>query len=342
MRYARRVKWSARLVVLVVLMAGRPARAEPDAERDALEQRATAALDELRYEQAFPLYEQLERTGRNDLQQTRLIYRRLAEIAASVRQPELATSRYQKLLAIEPGFQLEPGAPQVFRQALEQARKRAGPLAPLEVTTVHARGERELGVVVARDVLHLVGGAAVYREGEATAIARGKGAGTIRIELPAMPQARLRVIVEDAFGNQLIALPPVEVEVVQGRAAGPVPQTSAPARRRWYARPAVWLGVAGVAAASVGAALGSTVSARQDALDAILADSRNHTRAEAETARDRLEQRALHTNVAFVAAGVLVTGAVIAYVLEPDAESATTVHVGPARGGAVVGLAGVF
>lgn len=342
MRYARHVKWSARLVVLVVLTAGALARAEPDAERDALEQRATAALDELRYEQAFPLYEQLERTGRNDLQQTRLIYRRLAEIAASVRQPELATSRYQKLLAIEPGFQLEPGAPQVFRQALEQARKRAGPLAPLEVTTVHTRGEPELGVVVARDVLHLVGGAAVYREGDSIAIARGKGAGTIRIELPAMPRARLRVIVEDAFGNQLIALPLLEVEVVADLAVDPTPRPSARASRRWYARPAVWLGVAGVAAAGVGTALGATVAGRQDTLDAILADSRNHTRAEAETARDRLEERALQANVVFVAAGVLVTGAVIAYVLEPDAESATSVRIAPTREGAVVGLTGVF
>jgi hypothetical protein len=82
----------------------------------------------------------------------------------------------------------------------------------------------------------------------------------------------------------------------------------------------VWLGVASGLAAGAGIALGSTVRDRQAELDAILANSRNHTREEAEASLARLERRALHANIAFVAAGALVTAAVIAFVIESDDE----------------------
>src|SRR5690606_21957262 len=97
-------------------------------------------------------------------------------------------------------------------------------------------------------------------------------------------------------------------------------------------------------AGAAGAALGATVPARQDQLDAILADSRSHLLGEAEAARDRLQARALQANVAFAAAGVLAAGAVIAFFLErgDEPEGASALTVTAQGGGAVVGIGGSF
>jgi hypothetical protein len=132
-----------------------------------------------------------------------------------------------------------------------------------------------------------------------------------------MARTTVRVIVEDAFGNQLVALAPIVVAAHSGSAVAPA-RSTAPMQsgRHWYGRPGVWLGVAAGVAAGVGLALGSTVDDRQSKLDAILADSIHHPRSEAETAQRRLEQRALQANIAFAGAGVLAVGAVIAFVVD--------------------------
>jgi len=337
--------------------ADEPARGEgarraaqaPDDPRDALERRAARALDELRYEEAYALYEELERTGGNDLDQTRTIYRRLAEIAASMRQMERAASRYERLLALEPGFEPPPGSPDVFREVLEVARRRPGALEPL-AATAEAGGPdgREIRVRIARDPLRLVAGAELYRDDRPVASARIAGGGPLRLAVSGSDRMSVQVILVDEFGNHLLGLSPIEVAALPARASQAPPAIRAPAagrsERAWYARPSVWLGVSAAIAAGAGAALGATVPARQDQLDAILADSRSHLLGEAEAARDRLQARALQANVAFAAAGVLAAGAVIAFFLErgDEPEGASALTVTAQGGGAVVGIGGSF
>ena len=325
----------------LILLFGRSAAADR-ADRAELEKRAAAALDALRYEDADRLYQELERTGASDLEQTRTIYRRLAEVAASMRQIDLAARRYEKLLAIEPGFRLASGSPDVFAEALELARRRPGALEPVAATAV-VGAAREIGVQVSRDPLRLVGGAAAYRGGQE--IARVRGGGTHRLAVPGDDASTVQLVLTDEFGNQLVALPPIEIAAARRTredvVAAPAPE---PDGRRWYGRVSVWLGVSAAVVAGVGVGLGATVGERQDALDAILADSRNHRLSEAEEARDRLEQRALQANIAFVAAGALLSGAVIAFLLERDdgGPRRSTVTVSAAGERALVGVGGSF
>lgn len=363
MRRRSSSRWTGTIPLVAALWVGLGsaglARADR-AERDALERRAAAALDDLRYEEAYPLYEQLERMGGNRLDEIREIYRRLAEIAASMRRTEEAVSRYEKLLAVEPGFQPAAGSPDVFRAVLDLARLRPGALEPVEATaTAGGESGRAIDVMVSRDPLGMVAGAGLYRYGEQVAIARATGAAPWRLAVPGSGPLTVQVILEDQHGNQLMGLPPIEIAGEAGGTSalsGGSPAGSptggsvaragpaAPEGRSWYARPAVWLGVSAAAAAGVGLALGATVADRQDALDAILADSRNHLLSEAEVARDRLEQRALHANLAFVAAGALAAGAVIALLLEPDPEprSGPALTVTAGGDGALVGIGGTF
>lgn len=343
----RRVQGPAvALSVALILLAVRPAAAQRS-DRAALARRAAAALDALRYEDADRLYQELERAGGNDLEETRTIYRRLAEVAASMRQKQLAVSRYEKLLAIEPGFRPAAGSPDVFSQAVDLARRQPGALEPVAATAVVGAG-REIGVQVSRDPLRLVAGAGAYQGG--AEIARVTGGGTHRLVVPGDRASTVEILLIDEFGNQLVALPPIEIpaaarpEPEEVVAAARAPAPPAATGRPWYRRVSVWLGVSAVVVAGAGAGLGATVASRQDALDAILADSRDHRLSEAEEARDRLERRALEANLAFAAAGVLVTGAVIAFLLERDGGDPPRATVTASAGGdhALIGLGGSF
>lgn len=306
------------------------AQAGVKADRHALELRAEEALAALRYEDAFPLYESLEKTGGNDAQQIRVVYQRLAELAATMRQSAVAVTRYQMLLAIDPKFVPEPGSPRIYGEAFELARQRLGPLAPLAASAILTE-QGAVHVDVARDALALVGGVAAYRPGESSPLARAKGGPRFRIALPVVPTTRLRILLEDVFGNQLIELPPVDIVASRQPRAG----------RQWFRRPAAWLGTASAIAGATGLALGATVAGKQDALDAILANPTIHMRSEAVTARDSLQRRALQANIGYLAAGALAVGTVVALWMDLRSTNQPAIAI-TAAGAATFGLRGAF
>jgi hypothetical protein len=73
--------WRGVILAVLVCLVGGSARAD---ERGQLVSQGDLALEELRYEEAYELFEKAERLGTGSLAETQLLYQRLAEILVHV------------------------------------------------------------------------------------------------------------------------------------------------------------------------------------------------------------------------------------------------------------------
>jgi len=282
--------------------------------------KAEVALEELRYEDAYEIFERVERLGTGTLPETRRLFQRMAEISASVRQQELAIRQFQKLLAIAPAFQLADGAPELFQNALAEARRRTGPLEPLRATLVYDEKSRSLSVVIERDSLRLIGGISVSRKDDGSSIEQRRGSGNLGIQIPPSVEGELTAVLEDSFGNDILQLQSVAVVKQKIVPKKPPPLVESRKKRSLWKRPSLWVGSASLAVLGIGAGLGLSVSNRQDELDRIIDESQGFTLADAEAAEQRVRDRAKIANITFAIGGALAIGAAVTWFLESDTE----------------------
>lgn len=123
---APRWKRSAIVFVVLNLCHGLEGRAD-DTDLD----RAKEALSDLRYEEATELLTKSLKAGGHSPGETAELHRLLAEVSASLGDEESARDHFERLLALDPGFELSSGISPKIGKPFEIAQERARARPPL-------------------------------------------------------------------------------------------------------------------------------------------------------------------------------------------------------------------
>lgn len=320
---------SVAVVIAAWATAASDATAAPRATDADAVARLTAARAEirshvhaLRYAEARAAAEAALAIGAADPATLAELVRTLGEVTAALGDDAAAERWFVAWLTIDPQATLPPGTSPKLTDRLAAARGRGAGLAPARREIVEGDAPR-LEVMLAGDPGGLVAAAAVRVGGERE-LSAPVTAAAIDVPLPA-DTTRVEVSLRDRAGNEVAAF-------VVERAVSSVAPVSG-RRRSLLRRPWPYAIGAGVLAATGGVLVWRRQVARDD-LDAILADSGNHTFGDAEAARDRAETYGWLSVAGFAAAGALAVTAIVLSTLD-DAE----VVLAPSPGGVSVGAA---
>lgn len=303
--------------------------------------RARAALDELRYEDAATALDEALREGANAPEATAEIYRLIGEVSAALGDRQRAVDAFDRLLALDPDAALREGVSPKLQEPFDEARARAGAREPLSLRCAIA--DDAIEVQVTTNPLGMA--VAAYQSGSGavdTAELDGGNAVIVVVD-PVLVES---VGLLDEHGNRLVAV----------AAAACEQEMAAPGRRGTATRGreardgggsiaghwALWGGVA-VGFAAAGTYFALDTRAKVDELDEMVANSSAYEYAEARALEDDARRSALFANIGFAAAGV--TAIVSGVLLYRDRERATeranlTVAptVGPGGAGVRVGV----
>jgi hypothetical protein len=273
--------------------------------------RARQEIDGVRYERASVALEQALRAGDAGPSAVAEIHLLRGRVAAALGRTAEAEEHFCRLLAIEPRARLPIGvSPKLARPfaAAQDSMRRRGHLrvrheatggeAPMVVVTI---ASDPLGMV-ARARLRFRTSTGIEQSLEAT------GRGRIVLPLPRAPRVELSGAALDAHGNRLVEFGPTVLgERLEPALAAPpaaaAPPSERPApSRSFVASPWLWGGAA-AAFAVTGMGLGLAARHAQGDLDALNAQSQDHSYSDAHRLQERGERYALLTNVAFAVAG---------------------------------------
>ena len=268
-------------LAVLLLLCGQGGTAAADEDR--LE-RARAAAEDLRFEEAASLLDKEWRAGGADPERARAIAALAGEIAATMGDRAAAHRWFVLLAAMDPDAALDRGTSPKVSAVLDEARgSLRGARFDLRLRFDRARQRvrlRPLDPLGAVAAIRVGGGAAAAGELE-------------------LPWRRADVIVElvDSHGNILLRT---------RRAVGPPPVARAaavPARPSWYARWPTWAGVAGgLALTAGGLALWSASTSRQ--LESLHRESDAHQASEALALERRMQRTAVTAQVAAAGAAI--------------------------------------
>ncbi len=319
---------------LVALVATVMAAPTAQADRAALREARRVIEDEVRYDLAQELLVAALRRGDNRPDDLVAIYELAGVTSIVLGQREVGEQYFRRLLALRPQAKLSIDTAPKILEPFSAAQAHMAAVGNLRVS-VKATTALEVVVEITADPLGMVAAAQVrYVDGTGEiGLVRRPAPAPITVRIPAGATADSVEIV-DEHGNHLLELSPPELRADGG--PDPVDAGGSPNRLlRWP----TWAIAAGVSGGiGVGFAIdGGRSHAR---LDDILANPEDHFFAEAESARRRWQRDATVANVAFVAAGVFVAGAVTVAVIGRRA-AATRVAVVPwssSRGGGGGGI----
>jgi hypothetical protein len=275
----------ARLVCVVALcLASSLAHAGPDLDR------ARLALERLDYPTAKRALEQALESGENGPEELREVCRLLGVVDAAFGDNAGAFEAFRRWLVLEPTATLDEGMAPKVRAPLARARSWVDSQGWLALRLGDPTGDpRNIVVAIESDPLGMVAGArAEYRrrDGMVRSVSV-KGNASLVLLLPGDARGRIRVSPIDRRGNRLADL---WLDAPDGGGSRPP-----------YLRWPLWGGTA-VAFAAVGAYFGARTAAARDELDAIIADSSNHTFEEARRLERRGNRYALYANLSYGAA----------------------------------------
>jgi len=263
-------------------------------------ERARAALDDLRYEDAAEALDEALRAGDNGPADVQEIYRMRAEVAAALGDRGEAVAYFDRLLALDPNAAMREGASPKITEPFETARSRAGARKPLGFRCEVGDGAVE--VRVEADPLSMAAGAFEQGGGDyETAELEGREAVIVVADAVLAEEVGLL----DEHGNRLTAKAVAE--------CGQEMVSPARGRHTKSARPrddggsilghwALWGGVA-VGFAAAGTYFGLQARSDIDDLEALVADSSSHEFSEAQALEDHARRNALFANIGFAAAG---------------------------------------
>jgi hypothetical protein len=295
---------------------------------------AVRAVDELRYEDAATLLERALHAGDNGPDDLALLFRLQGEVAATLGDTEGARAAFERLLAIRPAARLPDGTSPKIVALFDEAR--ADQVGRELRVGYHAEEGRDpsLVVEVASDPLGLVDGArATFRGSDGVVgVIERRGGPRIQLPLPAAGRYEVTVAAIDRHGNRLLEItgaadaktdaaidaapgddepfplpdphpavdssPPVEPRPLPEDP----PRVDRPSGTPWYAHWATY-GTLALVAGGAGTYFALRTVSLQDDLDALNADSENHSFQEAHQVENDLRAHALFTNVSFGAAG---------------------------------------
>ena len=334
------------LAAACVIALGSPAAAAPRNDAQAQRERLMTALAELnahvhalRYAEARATAERALELGAARGEDLAAMARALGIITASLDDLATAEQWFLLWLSIDPTARLDPGTSPKVTAPFAAAKARATTPLDISLTSegprylIHVRGDpgRFVRTVVVR--AHDTRAHATTFEIDPYAPgARAAPDGfVVGVESEPFPDVAIDVSLRDAHGNELLGASQRRPTPAPNGEKPPPP----PPRRSFFARPAPYAVVAGVAA-GLGGVFVWRRSVATDDLDHILANSSRYTFADAEDARGRAERHGWSAVASFAAAGALATAAVILAVRAPDERAVT---IAPTEGGGAMLLA---
>lgn len=244
---------------------------------------AGMALDELDYAEASKHLSRALRAGDHSPASLAEVHRLSGQVAAAFGKADAAYEHYRRMLAIAPDGRLPKGLAPKLVAPFERARAFMADRA-LRMR-VRERSSRRVVVQVAPDPLHLAAAVrAEFRRGGRSMTVRARlYAGRARVPVPAGVDRLARIAAVDAHGNSLVA---IEVSLQQpeprrivrrpqlqvNHSVASKPPRSRPLYARWY----TW-GLAAAAGAAVSVYYGVQAMDDWERLDAVIADSNQHS-----------------------------------------------------------------
>jgi tetratricopeptide (TPR) repeat protein len=275
----------------------------PATESESLLDRARAAIEAVRYDEAEPLLDQALRAGRNSPAAITAIYQMSAMTATVLGKRDAATRFYRRWLALDPRAALPTDTADKFREPFIAAQAYVTQNGGFRVR-VGKRDDNAVEIVIDSDPLSLVA-SATLDDGERRAFGVDR-----RLILPvAKGAAMVRVFVFDQYGNHLVERVFATFADV---ASDYVLVREVPAWRNWQ----VWAIAAGVAG---GAALffGREADSAQAELDKIAGSTRSFFYSDITDAIDRRDRSAAIANTLFIGAGALGVTTLVMFAIRP-------------------------
>jgi hypothetical protein len=278
---------------------------------------ARRAIDKLDYQKAQSALGDALASGAYGHDELAEIYRLRGIVASTLGDKAAAIAAFERLLALDPNATLPAGtSPKITRPFAEAGRH------PLQVTTETATSPPSVTVVIVSDSLGMVSGARaiVVADGKAEETRTAQGSGRMTLAMPAGKRLEVRVAVLDEHGNRLAELgsasAPIVIERVETVVApppkpvvvvAPPPLEHHSIVTRWW----LW-GTATVVFAAGGTIFGLAARSAGHDLEALNADSKNHTFGEAQSTLSRGQRDALISNLGF---GVAAATAIVAGIM---------------------------
>jgi hypothetical protein len=329
------MRWLA--VAVIVLGAGvagaspRATDADARARLETARGEIRAHMHALRYAEARDAAKAALAIGAAGRDEVAELARTLGETSAALDDAVEAERWFVLWLSLVPHGDLPAGSSPKLTAPLAAARARAGPLTDSIVDNptsivIKVRGDPDQRVAALEVTVTDVRGARSTRAVPLAATPGPIGAMEWRtIELPKTSVATVELSVRDAYGNELL------------HALGAAGPTEPRRTFRVVKRAPLWLRpwpylVGAAVTAGLGGVFAWRRSVAKDDLAAILADSENHTFAEAESARARAERHGWLSLTSFATAGVLAAAAVLMF----TRGDTHTVVVAPQHDGASV------
>ena len=276
------------------------------------------------------------------------IYQLSGTVAAALGDAKAATDAFTSLLALSPKATLPPGTSPKIRRPFEAAGRYFTTHRPLELRL--ETNARSIALIQVSDPLAMVARARVVFSVDGGAPRTQEAAALERTELALPPGVRIvaRVAALDRYGNRLVELgsdaepiviagvPPV-VRAAPPSETAPVSSAPLPVYRRWWP----YAAATGVFAGATAYFALSARSASHD-LEALNADSPNHSFAEAKDVENRAKRRVLLTNVGLGVTAVFAVTAGVMFALTPRERFEPQLSAAPVPGGAAVVFGGHF
>jgi hypothetical protein len=301
-------------LILASTFAMRGAYAEP-----AKLVEARAALAAVQYDKARMLLVGALGEGTATPAEVAEIYRLSASTATVLGDREVAEQYYRRWLALEPAATLPSSVAPKLRE-------------PFVAAQAYMAAHGRLSVKAQRHATHI---AVVLEADPLTMAARVSLDDSAPVAFDAARHAKLddrgtaqRVVVRDEFGNALVEL---ETRGLPAVLEPQRPQLVTPAGPSLVRHPAVW-GILTVAAGVTSLGFGLAAQNADDDLANIVANSKEHTLADAEAARDRRDRYGLVANIGFVATGVFAVTTAIMFVTRPEQPTRTVVPTATSSG----------
>lgn len=345
---------SAAIVALLAI-------ASPVAAETSIEE-ATAAIDASDYLKARGLLTRAVAEGSHGPSDLAEIYRLSGIVAGALGDADAATEAFQRCLALDPRCALPVGTSPKITRPFTAAQELFETRAPIQIKSETAAAPPSVTVVIASDPLAMIAKVRVIAvvDGKPEQTLDGDGKDRIKIDLPEGARLDLRIAALDTHGNRVAEIGSRDVPIVivgttkakPKVVVGPVPDVKPPPAAPYRARPLylrwwLWGGTA-IVFGGLGTYFGIDAMRAKNDLDALNANSSNHTFDEAKRIESGARRSVLFTNISYAAAGVFAIGAAVLYLTAPERPAAVTADdrtaIAPVivEGGAGVAVGGRF